>query len=261
TPGLIHSVSPATKSRNGNGAARVVPMQDRQAARATIENDILASLPDEELNSLLPELVPITLNVGDVLFDFEERVRYVYFPNSGLVSLLSTMKDGATVEVSMIGKHGAADIFFLLDNNSTPYRAIVEIPGSAMRIRAEALRKHFDQSGQLQKLLLTYLYNKLLQTAQAAACNCFHSVKERLCRRLLEIADCLQSDDFRITQELLAVMLGVRRSGISVAAGILQNEKLIDYSRGRIALLDSAGLEAIACECYSIIKYDYKIRF
>lgn len=216
-------------------------------------NRLLACLKRQEYEHLLPHLEPVHLAKGRTIYEIDDSIQHAYFPEGGMLSLLSITESGGTIEVGMIGNEGMVGIPSILGVNRTPYQVIVQIAGDALRIRSGALREAFNRGGQFQDLLLRYTHSLLSQISQSVVCNHFHTVEERLCRWLLVTANRVESDTFHLTQEFLSYMLGVPRTSITMIAGTLQAKKLIRYSRGKIQLLDQRGLEEIACECYRII--------
>jgi CRP-like cAMP-binding protein len=222
--------------------------------RIRVTNNILASLPEKDFARLQPHAEVTALTQGNTLYEPNEFINYVYFPNDAVISLISISESGATIEVGMIGNEGIVGLPIILGETTMLYRATVQIPGNAVRIPAELVKKEFKYQSELHKQLLRYTYTLLTQVSQSAVCNRFHTVEKRLCRWLLVTHDRVKCDDLQLTQELLALMLGTRRAGVSVAAGILQKAGLIRYSRGHIKILDRTGLESATCECYHIIK-------
>ena len=222
--------------------------------RAPASNRLLAALPKNEYQRLLPELEQVTLPFAQVLYEPNERIRHVYFPNESIVSLLAEVKARSPFEVGLIGNEGIAGISIFMGVDASPYRAIVQGAGTAMRMDAAALRRESDHAGPLRRLLHLYAHSLLTQVSRSAACNRFHTVDARLARWLLMTADRSGADGFRLTQDFISNMLGVRREGVNKAAGVLQKDGLITYSRGQIKLLDRSGLAAVSCECYRIIK-------
>ncbi|HWW76011.1 MAG TPA: Crp/Fnr family transcriptional regulator [Pyrinomonadaceae bacterium] len=222
--------------------------------RAPATNRLLAALPKKEHQRLLPELEQVTMPFAEALYEPGAQIRHVYFPNDSIVSLLAQVADRSTLEVGFVGNEGMAGISVFMGVDTSPHRAIVQGAGTAMRMEASVLRKESDGTGALHRLLHLYAHSLLTQVSRTAACNRFHMVDARLARWLLMSGDRLGSDEFLLTQEFISNMLGVRREGVSKSAGILQKHELINYSRGRIKILDRAGLEATACECYGILK-------
>lgn len=227
-----------------------------QKVRGETVNRLLATLPKREYNRLLPGLKPVTLTFGEVLYQPGDTITHVYFPNDSIVSLLSAMSERATLEVGMVGNEGMAGLPIFMGVNVSQTRALVQGAGSAMRMTSANARLEASHLGSLHRLLHRYSHSLLAQVSQTSACNRFHSVDVRLARWLLMTADRLNVDEFRLTQEFMSSMLGVRREGVNKAAGALQAEKLIRYSRGVITILDRRGLEAKACVCYGLIKAD-----
>jgi CRP-like cAMP-binding protein len=225
--------------------------------RARIENRLLAALPKKNYDRLVPHLQHVHLAFAEVLYEHGDKIQYVYFPNDSIVSLLSTVEDRSTLEVGIIGNEGMVGVSVLLGVKTSPNRAIVQGEGSAMRMKAAALRKEVSADGSLHRLLHRNIHALMTQISQSAACNRFHQVEARLARWLLMTHDRIRSDEFRLTQGFLSDMLGVRREGVTNAARTLQRNKLITYSRGHITVLNRAGLEAAACKCYRIIKAEY----
>ena len=222
-----------------------------------IENRLLAALPLKTYKSLADHMVRLQMPFGEVLYEPGSAMRYVYFPNDCVVSLLSTVEDRSTLEVGIIGNEGLVGIPVLLGVNASPHLALVQGEGSAMRMTVGALRKELRSDGVLQKLLQRQAHALMIQIAQSAACNRFHQVEARLARWLLMTYDRLGSDEFRLSHKFLSDMLGVRREGVTNAARVLQKNKLITYTRGQIRILDPTGLKAVACKCYGIIKAEY----
>lgn len=224
------------------------------SARASTENRLLNTLPKKDYQRLLPQMENVPMTFGDILYEPGERIRHVYFPNDSIVSLLSAVDDRETLEVGIVGNEGMAGISVFMGVDASRNQAIVQGAGTAMRMKARTLRKEVDKLDSLHRLLNRYTHSLLTQISQSAACNRFHKVNARLARWLLMTRDRLGADEFRLTQEFMSKMLGVRREGVSVAAGALQKSKLINYTRGMITILDRAGLEATSCKCYRIVK-------
>ena len=218
--------------------------------RESIENSLLAAIPREEYERLSARLEPVTLTFGEILYEPGETIRHVYFPNICLVSLLTLVDHHLALEVGMVGNEGMVGIPLALGVSLSPFRALVQGAGTAMRMKAAPFLKELRQSLHLQNALHRYTYTLMAQVAQTAACNRFHVVPERLARWLLMTRDRVQSSDFQLTQEFLSHMLGVRRVGVTKAAGQLQKRNLIEYARGHIKIIDQHGLEAAACSCY-----------
>ena len=223
-------------------------------SRAPIQNRILAALPVQEYERLLKHLTAVSLPLGDILYKTEERIADVYFVNTGVVSLVANLKDGGSVEVGLVGNDGMVGLSVVLGDNISPNEAIVQIADGAMRMSADVLREELKREGTLLGLLLRSTLAMLKQVSQTAACNGSHSVGERLARWLLMCHDRVPGDELKLTQEFIGQMLGIRRSGVSEAAVLLQSKNLISYSRGHITIINRAGLEDFACECYAIVK-------
>lgn len=220
-------------------------------------NRILNALTRPEFESLSPHLDSVNLSSGETLYRPEQPVTHVYFPVRGTVSLVSTFEDGDTVEVGMVGNEGMFGVCVFLGSVTTPLLAQVQLPGEGLRMRADVLRKEFRKGGQLQDLLLRYTQAFITQIAQTAACNRAHRVEGRMAKWLLMCADRSQSKDLRLTHEFIATMLGTRRAGVTETACQLKDAGLINYKRGNVTILDRAGLEAVSCECYSLMKKEF----
>ena len=218
------------------------------------QNQLLAALPAADYGRLLPYLEFVTLPLGLVVFESGSRLRHLYFPASGIVSLLYAMESGASTEIAVIGNEGVVGIALFMGGESTPSRAVVQSAGYGYRLKAAVLRKEFKLGGPLQYLLLRYTQALIAQMTQTAVCNRHHAVDQQLCRWLLLSLDRLPSNKLAMTQELIANMLGVRREGVTEAAGKLQEAGLIHYTRGHITVLDRPKLEARVCECYAVVK-------
>jgi len=221
-----------------------------------VQNLLLAALSRETYLSLLPNLEPVDLLFKQVLYEPRQPMKHVYFPNRGVVSLLTILAkaDSSTAEVGLVGKEGMVGIPVFLGIDTTPIKAIVQVSGDAMRMQADVFGDAVKGDRSLHDLLQRYTYGLMFQISQSAACNNYHSVAERCCRWLLMTQERVGSDQFPLTHEFLSQMLGVRRASITVVASDLQKAGLIRYSRGQIDILDHPGLEAAACECYGIVK-------
>jgi len=233
-------------------------MSKTTTLRAPPTNRLLAALPKDEYRRLLPGLEPFTLIFGKVIYEPGDLIRHVYFPTSGIISLLAAVEDGATLEVGIVGREGMVGLPAFMGVKTSGNRAVVQGAGEAMRMKAIAFRKECENGSSLPRLLRRYTHSRLTQIAQGAACNRFHPIDARLARWLLMTRDRMGTDEFRLTQEFLSNMLGVRREGVNKAAGALQQQHLISYSRGTLTILDRAGLNAGACHCYGIIKKAYE---
>ena len=225
---------------NSNGGPRV--------------NRLLATLPKKEYERLLPKLKTVSLVLGEELYEPGDAIKYVYFPNDSIISLISQLSDKAWLEVGMVGNEGMAGLAVFMGVSFSSTRALVQGSGTAMRMNSTALRMEADRLGGLHRILHRYSHSLLTQVSQTSVCNRFHLVDARLARWLLMTDDRLGAGEFPLTQEFLSNMLGVRREGVSKAAGALQAKKLIRYSRGVITILNRRGLEAKSCDCYAIIK-------
>jgi CRP-like cAMP-binding protein len=217
-------------------------------------NRLLASLPPQEYKRLLPSLKPIALVFGDVLYEPGDIIKHLYFPNDSIISLLSAMTERSTLEVGMVGKEGVAGLSVFMGVNRSLTRAIVQGAGTAMTMTATVMRGEATRVGAFHQLMLRYTHSLYSQISQASACNRFHPVDARLARWLMMTSDRLGTDQFRLTQDFLSSMLGVRREGVNRSAGALQTAKLISYSRGKISILNRSRLQSEACDCYAIMK-------
>lgn len=220
-------------------------------------NHILAALPPADYQRLSAHLETIELHDGQVLYKAGDRIDYVYFPFNSMVSLISNLSDGSSVEIGITGYEGMVGVSAVLGVDLSPHEVMVQLPGGAARIKVNALREEFKRGGALHDALLRYLQLLLLQTGQIAACNRLHTIAERLARWLLMSHDRCRCNDLPLTQEFLAIMLGIRRAGVTEAALILQGEEYITYRRGRVKIVDRAGLEDFTCECYRIVKAEF----
>jgi CRP-like cAMP-binding protein len=218
------------------------------------QNHLLAALSPEVQARLEPYLEPIALPLGKVLYESGGAMRHVYFPTDSIVSLLYVMESGASAEISVVGNEGLVGVAVFMGGESTPSRAIVQSAGSALRLPGQRLKDEFNRHGELLQLMLRYTQALITQMAQTAVCNRHHSIDQQLCRWLLLSLDRLPGNRLTMTQELIANMLGVRREGVTEAAGKLQQVGVIEYSRGRITVLDRSELEKMSCECYSVVK-------
>lgn len=226
-----------------------VPEHPRDA-----KNQLLASLSDEEYQRLRPHMQVVTLMIGQTLQRNNQPIEAVYFPYHTLVSLLTTMEDGATIEVGLVSREGLVGANLVLGGDRAQNDAVVQVPSHAIRIRADVFKAELDRGGQLKTLSSHYVQMLYNQVSRSAACNGLHPIRMRLARWLLLVQDRLESDELPLTQEFLSHMLGVRRSGVTEVAIMLQQAGLIRYNRGKITILDKSALEATACECYRIIQ-------
>jgi CRP-like cAMP-binding protein len=220
-------------------------------------NHLLAAIPEVEWKRFAPHLVPVQLALGDVIYESGSAQPYVYFPTDSIVSLLYVMEDGASAEIAIVGNEGLVGISLFMGGGTTPDRAVVQSAGHAFRMRAQHVRDEFVLAGPVQQLFLRYTQALLTQMGQTAVCNRHHTVDQQLCRWLLMSLDRLPSNELTMTQELIANMLGVRREGVTEAAGKLQRAGVIKYNRGRIRVLDRPRLEGMACECYDVVRKEF----
>jgi CRP-like cAMP-binding protein len=249
-PGGIGEETPAGSVKDGTPTAASASPNPHQ-------NHLLGALPSADLERLLPHLELIEIELGDVLYESGGRQRFVYFPTTAIVSLLYVMADGASAEIAIIGNEGIVGVSLFMGGDTTPSRAVVQSAGHTFRLEAGLLKDEFERYGPTMHLLLRYTQALITQMAQTAVCNRHHSVDKQLCRWLLLSLDRLASNELTMTQELIANMLGVRREGVTEAAGDLQNAGLIRYSRGKITVVDRPGLEARCCECYQVVKTEF----
>ncbi len=221
-------------------------------------NHLLAALPKTESERLFPHLELVPLPLGEALYESGDTLNHVYFPTTAIVSLLYELENGSSAEIAVVGYEGIVGIALFMGGDTMPNRAVVQSAGNAYRLRGQLLKEEFNRAGALQHLLLRYTLAMLTQMAQTAVCNRHHSVDKQLCRWLLLSLDRLPANELSMTQELIANMLGVRREGVTEAAGKLQNDGLIHYSRGRITVLDRPGLEKRVCECYEVVRQEFR---
>ena len=220
-------------------------------------NHLLDALPKSDYERLVAHLELVPMELGAVLYEPGIRMRYVYFPTTSIVSLLYVMEDGASAEIAIVGNEGMLGIALFMGGETTPSRAVVQSAGQGFRLRAHLLKEEFSRFGPMLRLLLRYTQALITQMAQTAVCNRHHSVDQQLCRWLLLSLDRLSSNELAMTQELIANMLGVRREGVTEAAGKLQDAGLIRYQRGKITVIDRRGLEQRSCECYQVVKREF----
>jgi CRP-like cAMP-binding protein len=221
------------------------------------QNHLLAAMPAAEFDRLLPHLELVPMPIGEVLYESGGRLNHVYFPTTSIVSLLYVLENGASAEIAIVGNEGILGISIFMGGETTPSRAVVQSAGFGYRLKAQLLKREFNRAGPVLRLLLRYTQTLITQMAQTAVCNRHHTVEQQLCRWLLLSLDRLPSDSLNMTQDLIANMLGVRREGVTEAAGNLQRKGLIKYSRGHIKVLDRPGLERAVCECYSVVKLEF----
>ena len=217
-------------------------------------NKLLAALPPEIYARLTPHLESFHLHYATILAEMGDRLKSVFFPNSGMVSLISLTEEGGTLEVGITGYDGVVGLSIFLGVEESQYRLLVQGEGNAFRMDAEVFKAECNREPSLQKVMLRYTQALMTQITQAAICNRFHDVEARLCRWLLQSQDCMRSSDLQLTQDFLATMLGVHRPGVTIAAGNLQTAGLINYYRGHITILDRKRLESASCECYGVVK-------
>ena len=229
----------------------------RDESHLPIKNNLLAALPPDEYQRLSPHLEYVKLDRGQVIYKVDEPSSHLYFPTSAMISMVSSMSDGATVEVGVIGREGISGLHLLLGSDDSNNDCMAQLPGEALKINAETLRAEFKRGGKLQGVILRYIHGLMIQISQSAACNRLHSVEERLARWLLMTHDRATGDELSLTHEFLAMMLGTRRAGVTGAAIALQGEGFIRYSRGHITMLDRTGLEDFSCECYRTFKAEF----
>jgi len=221
------------------------------------ENRLLASLPRDEYERLVPQLQPVEFVLSEVVYEFGGHLDYVYFPTTSIVSLLYTMENGTSAEMGLTGNDGVVGIALFMGGGTMPNRAVVQSAGGALRMKAKVLQDEFARGGTFQRLLLRYTQALITQISQTAVCNRLHSVEQQLCRWLLLSHDRVKADELIMTQELIADMLGVRREGVTVAAGRLQDSGAISYVRGHIKIMDRQKLEGTVCECYQVVKDEF----
>ena len=218
---------------------------------------MLAALPEAEWQRWWPQLEVVEMPLGQVLYESGGKLQHVYFPTTSIISLHYLLENGGSSEIAGVGNEGVLGVSLFLGGNTTPSRAIVQTGGFGYRLPVSVLMEEFNRAGQVMRLLLRYTQALLTQMAQTAVCNRHHSVEQQLCRWLLLTLDRLPSNDLTMTQELIANMLGVRREGVTEAAGRLQGYGYISYRRGHITVLDRKGLEADVCECYAVVKKEF----
>ena len=217
-------------------------------------NHILSSIPESELAVLKPHLELSNLLLGDMLYETGREIHYAYFPTTAIVSLTYLTEEGSSTEIAGVGYEGMVGCTLFMGSDTTNNSAVVQTAGHAFRLSAKILQQEFNRGGQFQKMLLRYTQVLITQTGQTAVCNRQHSVEQQLCRWLLQILDRLPAQELVMTQELVAGMLGVRREGITAAAGKLQKDGIISYRRGHISILNRSRLEKRTCECYQVVK-------
>ena len=261
TPAAAVAPTRASAAARAAPAAHALPVAHQAAAaslrHAPRQNHLLGALPTNAYERVAPHLELVQLNLGDVLYEPGIQLRYVYFPTTAIVSLLYVMENGASAEIAIVGNEGILGISLFMGGETTPSRAVVQSAGHGYRLRAQYLKDEFGRSGPFLHLLLRYTQALITQMAQTAVCNRHHSVDQQLCRWLLLSLDRLSSTELSMTQELIANMLGVRREGVTEAAGKLQQAGLIHYRRGKITVIDRSRLQERCCECYQVVKTEF----
>lgn len=250
---MVHSRHPASEPVSQSELAFIGVLQMAQSRR----NRLLEMLPRPEFEALKLHLREVVLEYRMPLYEAGEPITNVYFPVEGVASLVNTMADGSASEVGTIGNEGVVGIPIILGDTMAPTTVYMQVPGNGLVIRASALRKILEESQHTRRLMLHYVHAFFNQVAQSAACNHHHNLEQRCCRWLLMTHDRVQSDKFLLTQEFLAMMLGVRRTGVTEVASVLKKNGFIDYVRGHVTILDRAGLEACSCECYETSKREF----
>lgn len=231
----------------------IVPANINDALR----NFLLAALSDDDFERINPKLKPVSFNLGEVLYESGEKMDYVYFPTTAIVSLLYIMENGTTAEIGVVGNDGILGVSLFMGGETTTSRAVIQSAGNAVRMKAIDMKTEFALGGRFQALLLRYTQALMTQISQTAVCNRLHSIEQQLCRWLLLSHDRLNSDKLVMTHDLISNMLGVRREGITLAAKKLAAKKLINNSRGTMTVLDRQGLENTVCECYAVVNDEY----
>ena len=221
------------------------------------QNHLLAALPTAEFERLAPHLEPVEMLLGDVLYESGGQLQHVYFPTTAILSLHYVMENGSSSEIAGVGNEGVLGISLFMGGITTPSRAVVQTGGQGYRLKAQLMLQEFRRAGLMQQLMLRYTQALITQMSQTAACNRHHSLVQQLCRWLLLTLDRMPTNELIMTQELVASMLGVRREGVTEAAGKLQQAGVISYRRGHITVIDRAGLEAQVCECYEVVKKEF----
>ncbi len=232
-------------------------MQEDPATNGALRNHLLAGLPDEEIARITPHLEHVSLKLGKVLYESGDRLDYVYFPTTAIVSLLYIMENGSTAEIGVVGNDGILGIALFMGGDTTPNRAVIQSAGDAYKMRAKDLTNEFSLGGKFHNLLLRYTQALITQISQTAVCNRLHSVEQQLCRWLLLSHDRLNSNKLVMTHDLISNMLGVRREGVTLAARRLSDQGLIKNVRGTMTILDRPGLERAVCECYKVVNDEY----
>jgi CRP-like cAMP-binding protein len=239
------------------GAQNLEVMSTYGNSEEAIQNHLLAGVSDAELARLLPHLQPLNLPLGDVLYESGEKMDYVYFPTTAIISLLYIMENGSSAEIGVVGNDGLVGLAIFMGGDTTPNRAVVQSAGKAFKMQAKIMKDEFTRGGRFHNLCLRYTQALITQISQTAVCNRLHSVDQQLCRWLLLSHDRLPSDRLIMTQDLISNMLGVRREGITHAAKRLQRAGYISYVRGDMTILNRKGLESSVCECYQVVRTEY----
>jgi CRP-like cAMP-binding protein len=224
---------------------------------ASQKNQLLGLFSEETYSKLAPHLNQVSMESGQVLYEPNEPMDFAYFPQSAMISIVAIMEDGATTEIGLIGNEGMVGLPIILGGKQTISQAIVQVSGECWKLKGSILSWEFDQDPELRRILLIYTQARLTQVSQSAACNRQHKIEERLARWLLSVHDCVQANEIPMTQEFVANMLGVRRSGVTIAANALQQSGMIRYRRGKITLMDHQALKKTACECYPLVQGEY----
>ncbi len=225
--------------------------------KESMMNHLLEALPDQEFARIKPHLEPVSLKLGKVLYESGDKMSHIYFPTTAIISLLYVMENGGTAEIGIAGNNGLIGMALYMGGETTSSRAVVQSAGDAVRMKSAELQAEFKRGGLFQNLLLRYTQSMMTQISQTAVCNRLHTVTQQLCRWLLINHDQLPGNKLIMTHDLIANMLGVRREGVTVAAGYLQDNGYITYSRGTINILDRKGLETVGCECYQVVSDEY----
>ena len=236
----------------------LLDLEVKMPSAIPVENHLLAALPKDERERIFPHLELVQMPLGDVLYEAGIPLQHVYFPLTSIVSLLYVLENGASAEIAIVGNEGILGISLFMGGESTPSRAVVQSAGQGFRLKANLLKAEFNRAGPMLHLLLRYTQALITQMSQTAVCNRHHSVDQQLCRWLLLSLDRLPSNELTMTQELIANMLGVRREGVTEAAGKLQDAGIIRYRRGHITVLDRPGLELRVCECYKVVRSEFE---
>jgi CRP-like cAMP-binding protein len=253
TPALLKAQKQATH-QHPKPLTRLSPVASKHPA---FQNHLLNALPIELYESLYPQLELVPMQCGDVIYESGGVLRFAYFPTNCMASLLYIMEDGATSEVAVVGNEGMIGVALLMGGDTMPNRAVIQTAGYAYRLKKQVLEQEINRNGTLFHILLLYTQALITQMAQTSACNRHHSLDQQLCRLLLQRIDRLDSDELTMTQELISNILGVRREGVTEAAGKLQQAGLIKYRRGHITVINRQGLEARVCECYQVVKTEF----